>query len=37
VATGNDLNVGVYARVLRGGIVSRGQTVALDRTEEGTA
>jgi uncharacterized protein len=37
VATGNDLNVGVYARVLRGGIVSRGQAVASDRTEEGTA
>jgi uncharacterized protein len=37
VATGNDLNVGVYARVLRGGVVSRGQAVELDRTEEGTA
>jgi uncharacterized protein len=37
VATGNDLNVGVYARVLSGGIVSRGQAVKLDRTEEGTA
>jgi uncharacterized protein len=37
VATGNDLNVGVYARVLRGGIVSRGQAVAFDRPEEGTA
>ena len=37
VATGHDLNVGVYARVLRGGIVSRGQAVVVDRPEEGTA
>jgi uncharacterized protein len=35
VATGNDLNVGVYARVLCGGVVARGQAVAFERPEEG--
>jgi uncharacterized protein len=34
-ATGNDLNVGVYARVLRGGVVHRGEAVAIERPEEG--
>jgi uncharacterized protein len=34
-ATANALNVGVYARVLRGGVVHRGEAVAIERPEEG--
>jgi uncharacterized protein len=36
-ATANELHVGVYARVLRGGVVACGQDVAFDHPEEGSA